>query len=454
MMKGRLRFRLRQFAHDLRVGLLFVPLLFTFMLSMLAVVLIELEASGTLQPFEGPFFRADPSAAQAVLGAIAGSMMAVISIVYSVLVVALSLASMQYSPRILGGYIRDRASQVTLGTFIGTFAYCLIVLHSIQSKPPVVPAWAVNGGILLALASIACLIYFIHNIASGIQASNLIHRIARETERLVVRHFVEVAAEDDALPPIPENAVRIDAHRGGYLQLLDHDGLLELVERYGVAIHVAVRPGDFVARGQPLAWVAPAGAVTGPVVDECRHAFDVGSARSMQQDVAFGIRQLVDCALRAVSPTVNDPTTAVTCIDHIGDLLVVAARGHERPRVIVRGDACLVVPHVRFAELVDLGFDQVRRYGRADLTVSMRMLRALGTIAHACREHRQLDILERHARAIREGLSPEFLPVDRAHFDERCAFLEHELATARERIEQPAGSPDLDEIGTRSTGKR
>ena len=177
-MAGRLGFRWRQLAHDLGTGLLFRPMMITAGLAAAALLLVELERRGVLPPWSsgGWFFGNDPAPAQTVLGAIAGSMMSVISIVYSVMLVALSLASVQFSPRILGSFVRDRVSQRTLGVFIGTFTYCLIVMRAVSTDPPWVATWAAAVGILLGLVCLLFLIYFIHHLATGIQVNNIVAR--------------------------------------------------------------------------------------------------------------------------------------------------------------------------------------------------------------------------------------------------------------------------------------
>ncbi|MBA3542403.1 MAG: DUF2254 domain-containing protein, partial [Deltaproteobacteria bacterium] len=323
-MAGRIGFRWRQLAHDLGNGLLFRPAMITAGIAITGLVLIELERSGTLPRWEGGgwFFQNDPGSAQTVLGAIAGSMMAVVSIVYSVLVVALSLASVQLSPRILGGFVRDRVSQRTLGVFIGTFTYCLLVMRSMSSNPPWVATWATALGFVLGLLCLGFLIYFIHHIATGIQVNNLVDRIATETEAVIDEVYPHGA--DPAVPAVPEAAASVVATRSGYLQLVDNDGLADIARRGRLMIHVSVEPGDFVARGGELARLS--GAITPDQAQECASAFDLGPVRTMQQDVAFGIRQLVDIALKAISPAVNDPSTATICIDRLGSLLAETAR--------------------------------------------------------------------------------------------------------------------------------
>ncbi len=415
---GRFNFRWRQLVHDLGTGLLFRPAVFTVGLAVTGLILVELERTGTLARWEagGWFFRNDPGSAQAVLGAIAGSMMAVVSIVYSVLVVALSLASVQFSPRILGSFVRDRVSQRTLGVFIGTFTYCLLVMRSISSEPPWVPTWAVAFGFLLGLTCLGFLIYFIHHIATGIQVNHIVDRICVETEAVIDEVYPQGGSF--AAPSLPEAAASVVADRAGYLQLVDHAGLVELARRGRIAIHVTVEPGDFVVRGEELARIV--GADVPPAsARACADTFDLGPVRTMQQDVAFGLRQLVDVALKAISPAVNDPSTATICIDRLGSLLSEIARRRPGARVIRDGETTLVVaPQPVFSELADLAFNQLRQYGRGDLAVSIRLIRALEMAARSVPDAADRAYLARHAELVRDGLSPTFLPDDRARFDE------------------------------------
>jgi uncharacterized membrane protein len=430
---GRFGFRWRQLAHDLGTGLLFRPAVITGSIALLGLALIELERTGVVPRWAGGgwFFRNDPSSALTVLGAIAGSMMAVVSIVYSVLLVALSLASVQFSPRILAGFVRDRVSQRTLGVFIGTFTYCLLVMRSASSDPPWVGTWAVAVGFVLGLVCLGFLIYFIHHIATGIQVNNLVERIAGETEQVIDEVYPHGAPSD--APPRPELGASVIADRTGYLQLVDYDGLAALARAHRLVVHVTVEPGDFVTPGAELARLGGAD-VPPAAAGACAAAFDLGAIRTMQQDIAYGIRQLVDVALKAISPAVNDPSTAATCIDRLGSLLAELARRRTGPRVIRDGGVTLVVaPQPSFADLVDLAFNQLRQYGRGDLAVSIRLVHAIGRAARACPDEASRQRLHHHAELVRAGLSEHFLPDDRQRFD---AILAATLAEP-----PPAGAP-------------
>lgn len=434
-MSVRLGFRLRQLGHDLRSGLLFRPLVLTGALALLALLLVELERRGALARWRGGgwFFGNDPGAAQAVLAAIAGSMMSVVSIVYSVLVVALSLASVQFSPRILGNFIRDRASQHTLGVLIGTFAYCLLVMRSMSSIEPWVPTWATATGLALGVVCIGFLIYFLHHIATNIQVANIIQRISDETEHVIAEVYPDPARAAIA-EPLGDAVRPILAHRSGYLQLVDYEGLAELARAHHLTLVLRAEPGDYVARGDELARVLRrrhAGELPPDLAARGAGAFDLGSTRTMQQDVGFGLRQLVDIALKAISPAVNDPSTATLCIDRLGSLLAELAPRQPSAHVLLDGEEVLVyAPQPSFAELVDLAFNQLRQYGKADLAVSIRIAHALARVGRACQtdEHRQR--LRHHAELLRAALADSFQRDDRARFDASLADLEVTLAAA------------------------
>ena len=344
------------------------------------------------------------------------------------LVVALSLASVQFSPRILGGFVRDRVSQRTLGVFIGTFTYCLLVMRSISTEPPWVATWAVAFGFLLGLTCLAFLIYFIHHIATGIQVNHIVDRISVETEAVIDE--VYPLGGSSAAPPLPEAAASVVADRAGYLQLVDHEGLVALARRDRLIIHVTVEPGDFVMRGEELARIVGAD-VPPAAARACADTFDLGPIRTMQQDVAFGLRQLVDIALKAISPAVNDPSTATVCIDRLGSLLAEIARRHPADRVVRDGETTLLVaPQPTFTELADLAFNQLRQYGRGDLAVSIRLVRAIDMAARSCPDASDRAHLARHAELVRDGLMPTFLADDRARFDAAFRAAQSSLSRA------------------------
>ncbi len=386
----------------------------------------------------------EPGSAQVVLATLAGAMATVVSMVYSILLVALSLASMQFSTRILGGFVRDARSQWTLGLLVGTFAYCLVVLRSIRVDPPWVPAFSVATAVLLALSALGALVWFIDHIATGIQANHLVDRLAAEAERATDALAIDLARRGEVVSSeLPEATLVVRARESGYVQLVDFDALGALA---AAGWHIALVPavGQFVARGAALARFAPvAGRAEHPTLppgaeDTVHDAVDIGAVRTDQQDVAWGFRQIVDIALKAISPAVNDPSTACTCIDHLGRLLLHASERlpASGPRACGGGviggvPATLHVQTGSLEDLVDLSFEQIRQYGATDLAVSLRLLRVMGDVAERCDAPVVRARLAHHARLLVQRTRGAHDPADCEELERRLARLQASVGGVR-----------------------
>lgn len=430
-----LRFRARQLVYDLGSGLMFRPVVVVIGIASLAVI-----ASAGVRGWSGTVWTSpgEPGAAQLVLGTIASSMMTVVSVVYSILLVALSLASMQFSTRVLRQLVRDPVSQVTLGIFVGTFLYCLLVLRVVQTSPePFVPSYAVGGGIVLALVAMGQLVYFIHHIVHFIQANFLVEQIALETEAVIDEVMPASPPADAASLPegwitLPRHAVAAD--RSGYVQILDVDALADVARALGGVVVVRTTVGHFATEGLTVAEVHAERAPDAEQVDTIHRAFDVGPIRTMQDDAEWGIRQIVDIALKAISPAVNDPSTAATCIDHLGRLLVRASRRHvSRPfrGVGPDGRARVVLRETSLAALIDLAFNQIRQYGRSDMAVALRLMRVFGHLARVCTDERARARIAVHARLVQQA-------AEAAHADEDCEALRARHAVVTQHLEEAA----------------
>lgn len=419
-------FRSRQLGYDLTENLLFRP----------ALLLVAFVAAGLLFPEIDrrwplglpSLFPPEPSTAQVVLGTIAGATMTVVSVVYSILLVALSLASVQFSTRILAGFVRDRVSQNTLGLFVGTFVYSLMVVRTVRTDPIFVPGFSILGALLLSLGSLAALVFFIHHIIRSIQANHLVDRIAGETEGVLDAVFVDrLGVGEEPAPPSgaspPPGAAPVFARRSGYIQLLDLDSLRRRVSD-GVELHLARGMGQFVAAGTPVAWVLPPAAATDALAATVDRALDLGPHRTMQDDAEFGFRQIVDIALKAVSPAVNDPSTACTVVDHLGRLLVRVAGRPTPPGRFTEGRGLLVVPGTSFVDLVELAVDQLRQYTRTDMAVTLRLLRMLADLALATPHRTGRAAILRQVELIEGGLG-HFQPAE-------CEELRRRVSAARQ----------------------
>jgi uncharacterized membrane protein len=253
--------------------------------------------------------------------------------------------------------------------------------------------------------------------------NHVVARIARATAAVIDHEMPHGPGTDDVVPPAPAGpAFETRAEKAGYVQLVDVDGLADLARAHGLRIDLAVVPGDFVPSGGTLARIFPA--TEARACESCVRAFDLGPVRTLQQDVPFGVRQIVDIGLKAISPAMNDPSTCSTCIDHLGDLMRRLSGRRGGARVIRDGDAIrLMIPAQTFADLLDLAFNQLRQYGRGDLAVANRIMHALADIAKVTEDPARRKAVSQQARLLMEGISAAFAPEDRVELESRYAGL-------------------------------
>ena len=425
--------------YALRGGFLVRPFVIALALGAAGALLTELEervpAISALVPSVLFPSHDDPPVAQAILTDIATSIMTVVSIVFAILLMTLTLASTQFSPRILISFIRDRVTQWTLGIFLGTFSYCIAALPATRSLPqPFVPVATVTGAMVLAMVSVGWLIYFIHHISNAIGVNHIVDRIRRETELVIDELMPEkwralpADTADRAWPDAGETVIR--SRFSGYIRFVQIERLRSLAAAYRVCLRVERRVGHFVPEGVALIRVSRGDRVTPERALRLLAAIDIGPTRTMQQDVEFGIVQIVDIALRAISPAVNDPTTAISCVDQLSCILIrwlgrLPPSGHYyHPPHVLR----LVVPWIDFTGLLDLAFEQIRHYAVADAAVSLRLMRALGDIASTTDALPIRHALETRGRQVLEGCTGHLQNGDLARLTQRLARLEAGIA--------------------------
>lgn len=328
--------------------------------------------------------------ARSMLSTIAGSAMTVVSIVFSLTISTLAQVSSRYGPRVLRNFTSDRGNQFVLGTFIATFIYCLLVLRTVRSveESHFVPTLSVNVGVGLAVASLLVLIYFIHHISQGIQAEHLVAQVAGEFQKAVPRLFPEpigsARGDQDAPDPAQWEAARaVDAADDGYLQRIDDDRLMRLAVENDLELKLEKRPGEFVIRAAALVRALPPSRITGSLERELRECFSLGVHRTPDQDALFSIQQLVEIAAHAMSPGINEPFTALTCIDWLGaSLRSVADRRMPSPlRHDDSGRLRVVARPLTFAELANAAFDPLRLYGGDNADLMTRMLDTFAELA-------------------------------------------------------------------------
>jgi uncharacterized membrane protein len=374
-----------------------------------------------------------PDSARQILTAVAAAIITVVGIVFSITIVALTLASTQFGPRMLRNFIRDRGTQVTLGTFVATFFYTILALVSVGSGSAgeFVPHLSITVALGLTLADLAVLIYFLNHIASMIQLPQVIAGIARDLAREIDAECngespsgfgtARGPSSEELLARIDESGAVIRTPSSGYLQVIRHDSLLKIASSADAVIHLPYRPGHFLVRGQVLASVWPADAAE-YVEKNLQRGHVTGPYRTLTQDISFGFDQLVEIALRALSPAVNDTFTAMTCIDWIGDCLcrISTAWRPQRVRRDDTGQIRVIAYQADFDRLVERAFEKIRQSANGMPAVMIRQLDALEKILEQTSDGARRPVLLDQAKMIQgANLRTVAEPADRSAVTDR-----------------------------------
>lgn len=400
----RLRNKLKEVGEGLAGSLWAVPaalVLAAVGLSYLVEWLDSLVPEGTRAWY---LFRGGPESARSVLETIAGSMMTFTGLVFSVTILVLQLASTQFSPRALRTFLEDTPSKITMGIFVGTFIYALMTLRAVQGTSEgldlevFVPSLSIWVAVLLLFISVGAFIGFINHIAQSIRPVVVVQRIAERARESLQELYPEGIGDDvetaHATPPDSNPTLIVPhSHASGVLVFVDEEMLLEAADEHGVFIRLTVAPGDFVPHGAPLFEVW--GDIERMEIPRLAAAVTIGTDRNVSQDVALGFRELLDVALRALSPSTNDPTTAVASIDQLHDLLRrMARRRFPSPlRKSKEGRACVLLPRLDFDEYVRLAFDELRVFSGQQFQITRRlhaMIEDLLQVAPVFRRHELL----------------------------------------------------------------
>ena len=393
----------------LRAGFWFVPLGMCLVAAALATLTLWLDDryDGTLG---GLLTTGGPVGAQNVLTTVAASMVAVAATVLSVTIVAMQLASTQFGPRILTNFVRDRVNQAAMGSFVAVFVYAVLVLRRTSDSPEDLPRISVMVTIALTFAAVVMLIVFVHHIATTIQAMNLVGLIARDVGRTMDSLFPDPAEADDVRPADSEvelqgEGTAIMSATTGYLQLIDLEELVEICEEHDLVLRLDHRPGKFVVGRTPVttAWTGDGSAAAELSRETCEKiadAFVTGPRRTHEQDAEFPVKQLVEVAVRSLSPAINDPITACACTDHLGAALcrlaerslppTVLAGPGGRPR-LVHGDP------VTFGMMVGVCFDAIRQSADFHVVVYIHLLESLERLVPCLTREDQREPVRRQA---------------------------------------------------------
>jgi uncharacterized membrane protein len=411
-----------------RSSLFFVPLLFVLIAAAMAQITLAID-SGLDGEDLPDTLRTTVDSARNLLGTLATATITVAGVAFSISLLVVQLASTQYSPRVLQTFYRDGFTKRTIGIVVGVFTYSLLVLRVVRGPindngDDVIPYLSVVVALVLGVVAILAILAFINHSAHTMAADEIIRRIAADT-----RSQIEVMTPDPEegaaaampeLPDPPDDAFIVTATRDGWVQQLEPDDLLDAVPEGGTVL-LHVRPGSFVPEGLPLCTLWP-----GPDDEERREevrrevweAIRQGAARTLYQDVEFGIRQLVDVALRALSPSENDPTTAEQVIEHLAAVMKDLLSRDLPPRYHEDDDRRQLfrLADPAHQDHVDVAYDQIRRVAASHPSVIMTLLRSLGPVVRFLDQAglpRRAEMLRRKAvEAVRELEQQELLPED------------------------------------------
>lgn len=434
----------------LTTGYWFVPSVMTLAAAALAFTLLLIDRN-LLGARIGWLYAGGSDGAKTLLSMVAGSVITVAGVAFSITIAALSQASSQFGSRLLRNFLRDTGNHVVLGTFVATFVYCLLVLRTIHGKVQdgveFVPQASVTAAVLMAIASIAVLIYFIHHVSSSLRAPTVVATVLAELDQVVARMADDQQGAAVALPwaqdpprlEPPDGAVarNVPAQSGGYLQAVDYGGLTAIASRAELVFRLAYRPGDYVIEGSPLlqAWPTPkvngnGGGGDPRLAQRVNAAFICGPHATTEQDVEQAVRQIVEVAVRALSPGINDPFTAINCIDALGSALCRLARtGLPAPlRYDCHNTLRLITPVTDFDGLADTALNQIRQCAGPAVAVTLRLLEMLAKCGPQMTSTPQRRALLRHAEMIyRQGERTITEPLDRADLSGRWRTAEEAL---------------------------
>ncbi|CAN5829092.1 DUF2254 domain-containing protein [soil metagenome] len=443
----RLISRLRLWHDVLRGSYWFVPSAMTLGAAVLseAMLYLDARAMGRLEGW-GVLYTGTAAGARSLLSAISSSMIGVAGVVFSITIVALQLASSQFGPRLLRTFVRDTKSQVVLGTFVSGFLYSLLILRRVHGEVDeqalFVPQLSILVAVAFAVAGLGVLIFFVHHTAVMIQAPTVIDAVARDLEH-AIGHLYPREEEDGeaereggaagavwATPgrraPEAGTARVTHAGRGGYVEYIDLDALAETARQRGLTVWVRMIPGEFVGREDTVMLVSAeeAGPLTEETAGVLRGAYSVGPQRTLAQDAGFALDQLVEVAVRALSPGVNDPFTAMQATHRMGECLrLLARRGF--PSEWVRDTEGRARVHTRRrarAALLDCSFGPLRQNAGKALAVLLTLIEAATRVVGALRDAEARAVLDDEVAQLRaQALGAAATPRERARVEEACA---------------------------------
>lgn len=374
-------------------------------------------------PIRWLVFQGTPEDARQMLIVVSSTMITVTGLVFALTIIALQIASGQYSPRLLRNFMRDRGTQFVLSVFVGAFAYSTAGLHTVGVQNPdaaaFMPRLAVSGSLGLALASLGVLIYFIHHLSSSIQIDTIMSMIVRETLEVIDDLYPNRTGSEESeesCPDPPASAVTIPSDRSGYIQEIEPDALVQVAARHDLVIRFVKSVGHHVVTGTPIAWVWHPKTGNPPpelgLQEVIRDSIQIGFERTMLQDVPFGIRRLVDIGNRALSSAINDPYTATQAVHHLSEVLCVLAHRRLGDRLYrdEHGTVRVAISFPNFTDYLQLGTSQIRRFGAKEPAVARSLIQLFKNILSSTANEDRRAAAAKHVRLVLEEAHRQITP--------------------------------------------
>jgi uncharacterized membrane protein len=384
--------RLLTLWHDLRSSLWALPLLMVAVAGAAAILAVHIPVREGDDPV---WFLYSGSAQEApqFLSNLVTAMITMATLVVSITMVVLTLAAQQLGPRLIRSFMADRRTQLTLGLFVSTVVYLLLVLRSAYGRTNLVPNLAVTGGTLLVLLCLIALLVFVHHLARSIIADNTIDRVGGALDDDVERLLPDSDAETPEPPSKSprETGAPFTLRHSGYVETVNYGGLVDIAKSANAVIELSFKPGRHVIQGGTFAWVAPAETATASMRDELEGCLQLGGERASIQDLETSIRQLVEVALRALSPSISDPFTAMAVIDRLTTSLAKIMR-RGMPQCVWTDDedkVRLVGPSSTFADILQESFRQIRQNAHDQPAVLIRLVESLGQLLAQAKDSQQ-----------------------------------------------------------------
>ncbi|MCX2793804.1 DUF2254 domain-containing protein [Microbulbifer thermotolerans] len=384
----------------------------------------------------------DPDSARALLSTIASSTITVAGTVFSITVVALTLASNQFGPSLVRNFIRDRRTQASLGIFLATFVYALMIMRSMDTLGEHTSKYdlAVQAALLMALISIGVLIYFIHNVAQSIQVDNITHHINREFHLAIEREYplsheyTNGEKFDTGRLDLGSSWVEVPTARGGYVQLVDRQKLIALAQEHDCCLQITCHAGSFLHHWSSIGRIYQAPRDCTTLIAKTQSALRIGPLPTAEQDIVFSVRQLSQIAVRALSPGVNDPYTTYTCIDRLIEGLGTVLQRPQPPNCFCddKGKLRLITRKLEFSQLLDAALEEICEYSRGNSMVIRQLLKALSQLADVCARDNDTKALCSYLQRLEEDCRI-FLksPSDQAIAEEKIDTIQQKLAKGK-----------------------